>query len=67
MLYGIDWDAPLSTDNDADMVEVPEVHNPLSETDYTELCETIDPLSATDNHGIDHYINAVQFVISKQV
>ena len=61
-MYGIDWDAPLSTDDDVDSVGVPATPTPLSSTDYAELCQTIDPIAHSESYGVDEYIAAVQFV-----
>ena len=47
-MYGIDWDAPLSTDDDVDSVGVPATPTPLSSTDYAELCQTIDPIAHSE-------------------
>ena len=35
--YGIDWDAPLPTGNEAESVSVPDIANPLTEEEFTEL------------------------------
>ena len=64
-LYGVDWDAPMGTDDDAAGVEVPELTNPLSAADYTELQRLINPLADTDGHGVDEYLATVRFVQSK--
>lgn len=62
-LYGIDWDAPLATDDDVvDAVEVSDIPNPLSSHDYAQLCQTIDPTAHSESYGVDEYIAAVQFV-----
>ena len=63
--YGIDWNAPLGTDDDIDAVETPSTENPLTPTDYTQLQQVINPSSNSDNHGIDHYLLAVDFVEHK--
>ena len=64
-LYGIDWDAPLGTDEGADAVEVPATPNPLTPADYSQLCQLVDPASDSDNHGINHYLAAVHFTQHK--
>ena len=53
--YGIDWSAALSTDDndEVEMVEVPAITNPLTSSDFSELCSLIDPTSDSDSHGID--------------
>ena len=63
--YGIDWNAPLGTDEDADAVELPTTRNPLTVTDYVQLQQVIDPYSNSDDHGIDQYLLAVDFVEHK--
>ena len=65
-LYGIDWNAPLGTDDDQpENVEVHTTHNPLSANHYSELCELVDPTVYSDYHGLDQYRLAVQFVEDK--
>ena len=63
-MYGIDWNAPLTTD-DAEVVEVPETTCPLTQSDFSELCRLIDPASASDNYGMDQYLGAVHFTERK--
>lgn len=63
MLYGIDWNAPFSTDDDqAEAIEVPAIHNPLAEGDYLELCEVVNPMAQSDSYGLDQYRLTVDFV-----
>jgi len=61
-LYGIDWDGPLSTDAASEQVNVPQVEVPLTDNDFSELCQTISPLSQSTNYGIDLYMATLQFV-----
>lgn len=56
-LYGVDWDAPLTSDDDAEAVEVPATINPLTSRDYLELQQSVDPTVGSDSHGVDHYLN----------
>ena len=37
VLYGIDWDGPITDSDDADQVTLSEVRNPLADSDYEEL------------------------------
>ena len=56
MLYCIDWDAPLAAEDDyAEAFEVPATHNPLTASDYSELCELVNPMVYSESHGINHY------------
>ena len=69
-LYGIDWDAPLLTEQEVDeaeaaFVDVSRTINSFTSSDYTELQQLIDPVSESANHGIDQYLFAVRFVESK--
>lgn len=62
-LYGIDWDAPMSTDNGSvESVAVPGIPNPLSSANYSLLCQTIDPTSPSESYGVEEYIATVRFV-----
>jgi hypothetical protein len=65
--HGIDWNAPMSTDNDVEAVEIPATQNPLSLSDFAQLQETIDPFLPSDDHGICQYLMTVHFVESKVV
>ena len=65
-MYGIDWDGPITdTDEAADLVEVAETLNPLEERDYSELQATISPFLDSDCHGVDLYIQTLEFVYHK--
>lgn len=65
--YGIDWNAPLSADDDVEAVEVPAVPNPLSLSDFVQLQETIDPSVPSDDHGVTQYLMTIDFIQSKLV
>ena len=63
MLYGIDWDAPLTTNaENVDAIEVLGIPSPLSAADYAQLCHTIDPTAFSECNGVDEYISTVWFV-----
>ena len=59
-LYGIDWDAPPNTDEDASRITIPQVSNPLRPEDYIRLQALI--ASHSSASSIDQYLLAVQFV-----
>lgn len=63
--YGIDWNAPLQTDDGVEAVEIPATENPLTSTDYTQLQQLINPSTDPDNHGITQYLLATDFVQQK--
>lgn len=63
--YGIDWNAPLSTDDDIEAVEVPATRNPLTLSEFAQLQQTIDPSLPTDDYGVNQYLMTVDFVLSK--
>jgi hypothetical protein len=46
----------------ADSVEVPEVPAPTSQNGLRELNEVIDPLKESDCHGIDIYIETLEYI-----
>ena len=66
-MYGIDWNAPFSSNEEAmeDSVVVPVTDCPLSLADLAQLRAVVNPLAETDNHGIDFYVQTVEFVHSK--
>ena len=64
-LYGRDWNSSLNIDEDAEQVDVPSVVNPLTTSDFSELCQLVDPTSDSDNYGIDQYYAALQLVENK--
>lgn len=43
-LLGIDWDAPMGSDEVADVVEVPATCNPLTPSDFAQSQLLVDPL-----------------------
>lgn len=61
--YGIDYKGilPESTEGD-DLIDVPDVLCPLSDEALAELRRTINPKHASDNRGVDIYLEAVDFV-----
>ena len=63
--FGIDWDGPLPDVTCDTHVEVSSVELPLTNHEYTELCEHIDPLAESSEYGIDIYLNCLQFVRRK--
>ena len=65
-LYGIDWDAPLPIGaDDLQVVEVPDIPNPLTDEHYMELQTNIHPTSADSDYGVRQYLNVLDFVQSK--
>lgn len=62
-LYGVDWDGPLSPEENA--IEVPDTRYPVSNSDYALLIREVSPLNDTTIHGIDLYERTVQFVTSR--
>ena len=50
---------------DEEQVNVPEIANPLSDCDFTELKMTVNPLRDSDDFGYFIFIEALQFVNSK--
>ena len=65
-MYGIDWDAPLSTESaEPDQINVPDIPNPLSSADYVELQAAVNPMQQLDDFGVSLYIDTIRFVYSK--
>ena len=62
--HGVDWEEFVpARDQDEGQVVVPPTDNPLSQEQYTALCESFDPLSMSDNFdGVDVYCAACQYV-----
>ena len=65
ILYGIDWDGPITDSDEADQVTVSEVHNPLADSDYEELRTAVAANDYSDCYGVDEYIRVLQFVHDK--
>lgn len=59
--FGIDWDGPSPYDDD-NTVEIPEIDNPISDSEYDTLKQTIDPLAYSDTFEIDLFTSTMQFV-----
>ena len=64
LLYGIDWDAPLSTTGAGipDQVDLQDVPIPLSASDFRLLQLTVDPIRPSEDYGYSEYIETLQFV-----
>lgn len=66
-LYGIDWDAAFSYSDEAESVEVPLTGNPLTPSDYAQLCQEVNPSPdlRSGDYGIEEYCATVRFVHAK--
>ncbi len=53
--FGIDWNGPISEDDDT-IVDIPEVNNPMLQEEEEELQSIISPTALSDNFGVDIYI-----------
>ena len=62
---GIDWDGPLATDRDENTVVVDPPLQPLSASDFQELCQSINPLEPSSNYGMDLYLECMSFVLTR--
>ena len=61
---GIDWDGPLPpTDCSENTVYVDPPQQPLTNTDFHELCTTINPLDSSSEYGLELYVETLQFVL----
>ena len=56
--YGIDYDAPIPSQDDKNGIEVPECAY-INDADLTSLKLVIDPLQQSNEYGIDIYENTV--------
>ena len=65
VLYGIDWDGPITDSDEGDQVTVSEVRNPLADSDYEELRTAVSANDNSDCYGVDIYIRVLQFVHDK--
>ena len=54
----------MNDDSNCDLVTVPEIENPLDLVQTQEMSTLIDPLRASDNYGIDIYMEVLSFVNS---
>ena len=57
ILYGIDWDGPITDSDEADQVSVPEIRNPLTHSDYEEVCAAVSANWESDCYEVDIYIS----------
>lgn len=63
--YGIDWSGPIPNFDDVDSIEITETRNPLEGQDFLHLQATISPLGPSECHGVDLYIQTLEFVHQK--
>ena len=64
--YGIDYNAPIPSQNDENGIEVPECAYNINDADLTSLKLVIDPLQQSNEYGIDIYENTVRFLNNLQ-
>lgn len=65
-LFGIDWDAPLPTDDDeVESIIAPDIPNPLTVAQFVELQATVHPSTSNSNYGLDYYIEVVRYSQSR--
>jgi hypothetical protein len=64
--YGIDWDGPVPGEvGEGNHVEVPETISPLNQEHLQGLQESIDPLRDSLYHGVDCYVDVLQFITQR--
>jgi len=66
-MFGIDWDGPLPDVTCDSHVEVPTIESPLTDNEYTEVCQQIDPIANSKEYGIDIYLNCIEYVRRKLI
>jgi hypothetical protein len=64
-LYGIDWNGPIPVEGAVEAVVVEPVACPLSQDDYSELCLQVSPTGASNDHGINIFMQTLAYVYSK--
>ena len=64
--YGIDYDAPIPSQDDENGIEVPECAYNISDAYLTSLNLVTDSLQQSNEYGIDIYENTVQFLNNLQ-
>ena len=63
--YGVDWDGPVPAEIGEDNhVEVPDTTFPLNMEHFHELERRINPLRHSSHHGVDCYMDVLQFISS---
>lgn len=62
ILYGIDWDGPLSVEDDEGSVTVPVVPCPIDEQFLENMYGRINPLAHSLNYGVDLFLATVDYV-----
>ena len=64
--FGIDWEQPSVADiTETALVDIPEMHCPLSSERFEELLIELPPLSESTQYGIDLYEKTINFVSLK--
>lgn len=63
-MYGVDWNAidVLPDETQSNIVEVPETAQPMQQNGLVGLNRAINPLRESDFHGIDIYIETLQYI-----
>ena len=62
--YGVDWEGPCSSENEADQygVTVPRINSNFSPHIIQQLQESIDPLASSELFGMDIYLLCLRFL-----
>ena len=63
--FGINWEGPVTTEEESNHVEVPETMVPLGENAWLELQQNIDPKRPSAYHGVDIYMEVLQFITER--
>lgn len=60
--FGVNWEGPVTREDNDETVCVPEIACPLSDADMEELLSVVSPLALSKHYGIDLYESTVLFV-----
>lgn len=63
-LLAIDWDGPITTEAN-ESVDIPLTERPISAEDFHDLTQLINPMTYSTEHGIDVYLQCVDFVCTR--
>ncbi len=64
--YGIDWEGPISTDDEIQQVNIDPINNILSISQLSNLQHIINPLAEDGNFGINLYLMTLEFIQNVQ-
>lgn len=60
--FGMDWQAPVPSDDGLSTVEVFDIENPLEDGIFSQLRDHLNPMSLSSDYGMDLFLTGLQIL-----